>query len=137
MATATKQKDGVVDDPSGVKAPAENAPGPKPLEASGEVHAVDLRPRIEPRDRSTFIGAVHARDESVDVPKDFDVFGSSDGERDKGTIDLKGKTVDVFQIVATNSTLVFRFDKQTFVLSAEQARSLQTDLHGVTANIVT
>lgn len=135
-AGVTEDSEGVRKDPDGTLVPEENAPGPEPVEAP-TITAVDLRPRIEPRDRATYLGAIHTRHPDIDVPEDFQMFGDSDGERDAETVELDGKPVDVFQVIGTNHNIVFRFDGQTFVLDSEQSRGLSVDLHGVLGNVVT
>lgn len=137
-ATSATGKDtpGVEMDPSGVLAPAENAPGPAQPEEP-QVRAVDMRPRIEPKDRATFVGAIHKRADDIDVPDDYAVFGVGDGERDEEVVELDGKKVDVFQIVTTNQNAVLRFDGETFVLNGEQTRAFMIDAHGALTNVVT
>ena len=127
---------GVVRDPSGVLAPAENAPGPQQPD-NPTIGAVDMRPRIEPRDLSTYVGAVHLRHPDVDVPESYTVFGQGDGERDGATVQLDGQTVDVFQLVVNNHHAVFRFDGQEFVLNGEQTRAFMTDARAALTNVVT
>jgi hypothetical protein len=127
---------GVEKDPSGVLAPAENAPGPaQPEEPT--VRAVDMRRRIEPKDRATFVGALHRRNEDVDVPEDYAVFGQGDGERDEEEVELDGQSVDVFQIVVTNQNAALRFDGETYVLNGEQTRAFMIDARAALTNVVT
>lgn len=135
-APVSEESEGVTRDPSGVLVPEGNAPGPS-YEDDPQISAIDLRPRIEPRDRATYLGAVHKRDDDVDVPDEFQMFGESDGERDAEVVELDAKGVEVFQVIGTNHQIVFRFDDQTVVLSAEQSRAFVTDLQGVLTNVVT
>jgi hypothetical protein len=127
---------GVEKDPSGVLAPAENAPGPEQPDKP-EIRAVDMRPRIEPKDRATYVGAVHKRHPDVDVPEEFQVYGNGDGERDMEEVEIDAEGVDVFQIVVTNHNAVFRFDGQAYVLDGEQTRAFMMDARGALTNVVT
>lgn len=129
--------EGVHEDPNtGIPAPEDNAPGPEPVE-SPTVTAIDLRPRIEPKDRATFLGPVNARDGDVDVPDEYNLYGSSDGERDSESVELDGTPVEVFQVVATNGALALRVGGDTFTFDAEMARALARDVRAAQGNVVT
>jgi hypothetical protein len=126
---------GVRKDPDGTLVPVENAPGPEPVD-DPTVRAVDTRPRLEPKDRATYVGAVHLRHPDIDVPEEFQLFASSDGERDEEAVELDGQAVDVFQVITTTHHAVFRFDGQTFVLNGEQSRAFMADARGALTNVV-
>jgi hypothetical protein len=126
--------EGVHEDPNtGVPAPEGNAPGPEPVD-NPVVTAVNTRPRIEPRDRATYLGPVNARTADTDIPDDFVLFGS---DEDDDPVDLGGDSVDVFQVVATNGALALRVDGGTYVFDAEMARALARDVRAAQGNVVT
>jgi hypothetical protein len=127
---------GVRKDPDGTLVPEENAPGPEQPEKP-EIRAVDMRPRIEPKDRATYVGAIHKRHPDVDVPDEYNVFGNGDGERDMEEVEIDAEGVDTFQIIVTNHNAVLRFDGQAFVLNGEQTRGFMTDARGALTNVVT
>lgn len=135
-ATAVQDQPGIVEDAQGIPRPEGDAPPPEPV-TQPAVSAVDLRPRLEPKDRATYLGPVNARDDQVEVPDDFHLFAGSDGDRDQETVELKGKAVEVFQVVASNGALALRVDGDTFIFNPEQTRALMRDVHGASTNVVT
>jgi len=125
----------LVRDPSGVMAPKGNAPGPE-RNREPEISAVDLRPRIEPRDRATFVGAVLMRDDQEQMPDEYNLFQGSDGERDAEVVELDAEPVKHAQLLATNQELVVRVNDQAFVFDREMSSAFLRDARAASTNVV-
>lgn len=137
-ATSPTGKDtpGVVEDPSGVLAPAENAPGPEQPDAPA-VGVVDVRPRIEPKDRGTYIGAAVKRDADVDVNDEVEkLFAKSDGDRDEESLQLKGKPVDWYRVLVAPNSVTLMTNNGVQVFDREMGSSFVAAVHAGRTNMV-
>ena len=138
-ATSAVGKDtpGVVEDPSGVLAPAENAPGPaQPVNPA--VGVADVRPRIEPKDRGVFIGAAVKRDADVDTKGDEveKLFAKGDGDRDEESAQIKGKPVDWYRVLVAPNSVTLMTNNGVQVFDREMGSSFVAAVHAGRTNMV-
>lgn len=138
-ATSPTGKDtpGVVEDPSGALAPAENAPGPEQPE-NPPVGVVDVRPRVEAKDRGTFIGAAVRRDADVEVDDEVEkLFAKSDGDRDEESLQVKGKQVDWYRVLVAPNSVTLMTNNGVQVFDKEMGSSFVAAVHAGRTNMVT
>ena len=113
---------------SELEAPEGNAPAPEQPEQP-TIGLVDQRVHISPTDRGTYVGPPVARNGDVEIPDEY-------VELPEESEELTGKSVDVFQVIASNGALALRLDNDIVIFDREQSRAFRSAISGALANVV-